>query len=402
MLAFEVLSPSSTADDSYTATNRALIACLVGAYALCCFLLSFTDSYRDGTGAVRYDFVTPSSRLRLIDGSGSPPPRDNRYRLGALSFAVFLGVAMVDCNAVACFYPVESPGAGDEAAARGGAHGGRRGGELPLRHVPVDVPRHRLPRRGGRMTTYVDYNCFESIASRTHGSIDRVAILKMGGGRRPPILYVCAVSVDGSGWASGSVRGSGRRRASQGGEQVCGEQRQARMGRRSRRRRERRGGGAAERKLRMVATAGRRSACMAARGEVEGKGERRPWRRGGPSWRRPPPLARSARRQSRDGLRLRRRPLVRLRLSHRELCLSRPAPGQAPPPCARAPPRPPPPRPHAAVLKLLPAGATGARLSAMACRRARRCPLLAEEEREREMEEERKSGMTCGSHHLKK
>uniref|UniRef100_A0A0E0RJR9 Uncharacterized protein n=1 Tax=Oryza rufipogon TaxID=4529 RepID=A0A0E0RJR9_ORYRU len=101
VLAFEVLSPSSTADDSYTATNRALIACLVGAYALCCFLLSFTDSYRDGTGAVRYDFVTPSSRLRLIDGSGSPPPRDNRYRLGALSFAVFLGVAMVDCNAVA-------------------------------------------------------------------------------------------------------------------------------------------------------------------------------------------------------------------------------------------------------------------------------------------------------------
>ncbi|KAF2908722.1 hypothetical protein DAI22_12g204100 [Oryza sativa Japonica Group] len=106
VLAFEVLSPSSTADDSYTATNRALIACLVGAYALCCFLLSFTDSYRDGTGAVRYDFVTPSSRLRLIDGSGSPPPRDNRYRLGALSFAVFLGVAMVDCNAVACFYPL--------------------------------------------------------------------------------------------------------------------------------------------------------------------------------------------------------------------------------------------------------------------------------------------------------
>uniref|UniRef100_A0A0E0EGC9 DUF679 domain-containing protein n=1 Tax=Oryza meridionalis TaxID=40149 RepID=A0A0E0EGC9_9ORYZ len=116
VLAFEVLSPSSTADDSCTATNRALTAYLVGACALCCFLLSFTDSYRDGTGAVRYDFVTPSGRLRLIDGSGSPPPRDDRYRLGArdvlhgaLSFAVFLGVAMVDCNAVACFYPVESP-----------------------------------------------------------------------------------------------------------------------------------------------------------------------------------------------------------------------------------------------------------------------------------------------------
>uniref|UniRef100_A0A0E0QFJ1 Uncharacterized protein n=1 Tax=Oryza rufipogon TaxID=4529 RepID=A0A0E0QFJ1_ORYRU len=100
----------------------------------------------------------------------------------------------------------------------------------------------------------------------------------------------------------------------------------------------------------------------------------------------------------------------------------------------RAPLGPPPPRPHAVVLKMLPAGATtarlstmdagahlspipstspraavraerwpaparrcpshplaGARLSAMACRRARCCLLLADEEREREMEEERKS-----------
>uniref|UniRef100_A0A0E0JZU4 DUF679 domain-containing protein n=1 Tax=Oryza punctata TaxID=4537 RepID=A0A0E0JZU4_ORYPU len=119
VLAFEVLSPSFTADGSCTAANRALTACLVGACALCCFLLCFTDSYRDDKGAVRYGFVTPSGRLRLIDGSGSgspPPPRDDRYRLGArdvlhgaLSFAVFLAVAMVDRNVVACFYPVESP-----------------------------------------------------------------------------------------------------------------------------------------------------------------------------------------------------------------------------------------------------------------------------------------------------
>ncbi|EAZ23037.1 hypothetical protein OsJ_06732 [Oryza sativa Japonica Group] len=163
VLAFEVLSPSFTADGSCTAANRALTACLVGACALCCFLLCFTDSYRDATGSVRYGFVTPSGSLRLIDsgsGSGSPPPpppRDDRYRLGArdvlhgaLSFAVFLAVAMVDRNVVACFYPVESPAT--RQLVRGGAHGGRRGGELPLRHVPVDAPRHRLPRRGGRLT----------------------------------------------------------------------------------------------------------------------------------------------------------------------------------------------------------------------------------------------------------
>ncbi|KAL6634335.1 hypothetical protein ACP70R_027006 [Stipagrostis hirtigluma subsp. patula] len=120
VLAFEVLSPSFTADGSCTAANRALTACLIAACALCCFLLSFTDSYRDpATGAVRYGFVTPSGRLLLVDGgaaaSSPPPPRDARYRLtardvmhGVLSFVVFLAVAMVDRNVVACFYPVES------------------------------------------------------------------------------------------------------------------------------------------------------------------------------------------------------------------------------------------------------------------------------------------------------
>ncbi|CAN6244324.1 unnamed protein product [Urochloa humidicola] len=121
VLAFEVLSPSFTANGACTAANRALTGCLIGACALSCFVLCFTDSYRDpATGALRYGFVTPSGRLLPIDGggSGSPaaPPRDERYRLTArdvmhalLSFAVFLAVAMVDRNVVACFYPVESP-----------------------------------------------------------------------------------------------------------------------------------------------------------------------------------------------------------------------------------------------------------------------------------------------------
>ncbi|KAF8659241.1 hypothetical protein HU200_058648 [Digitaria exilis] len=117
VLAFEMLSPSFTADGSCNAANRALTGCLIGVCALCCFVLCFTDSYRDpATGALRYGFVTPSGRLLPVEGGGgSPPPRDERYRLnardvlhGMLSFAVFLAVALVDRNVVACFYPVES------------------------------------------------------------------------------------------------------------------------------------------------------------------------------------------------------------------------------------------------------------------------------------------------------
>jgi hypothetical protein len=117
VLAFEVLSPSFTADGSCAAANRALTGCLIGACALSCFVLSFTDSYRDpATGAVRYGFVTPGGHLLPLDGgSGASPPSDERYRLtardvlhGLLSFVVFLAVATVDRNVVACFYPVES------------------------------------------------------------------------------------------------------------------------------------------------------------------------------------------------------------------------------------------------------------------------------------------------------
>jgi hypothetical protein len=75
VLAFEMLSPSFTADGACNAANRALTGCLIG----------------------------------------DPAPRDERYQLtardvlhGLLSFAVFLAVAMVDRSVVACFYPVES------------------------------------------------------------------------------------------------------------------------------------------------------------------------------------------------------------------------------------------------------------------------------------------------------
>lgn len=195
----------------------------------------------------------------------------------------------------------------------------------------------------------------------------------------------------------------------------------------------------------MVATAGRRSACTTARGEVEGMGERRAPAAMAERSAVVAPAAASVAARS-----------VRILLSHHELCLSRPLPRRAPLPCDQAVPNathhrrrcgnlsedqsspgrltprafpflavataiprpsgrelalpgPPPPRPHAVVLKVLPAGATTARLSAMhagahlspipstslrADRRpapVRRCPshpLTMKKNRQREEEEE--------------
>lgn len=73
VLAFQILSPVFTNQGQCDGTNRAMAACLVALCGLSCFLLSFTDSFRDSAGRVRYAVATFRG-LWVIDGTPPPPP----------------------------------------------------------------------------------------------------------------------------------------------------------------------------------------------------------------------------------------------------------------------------------------------------------------------------------------
>uniref|UniRef100_A0A0E0A2S6 DUF679 domain membrane protein 7 n=1 Tax=Oryza glumipatula TaxID=40148 RepID=A0A0E0A2S6_9ORYZ len=120
VLAFQLLSPIVTNQGHCDVeANRAMAGALIALCALSCFVLSFTDSFRDAAtgGAVRYGFATPAG-LWVIDG-GAPldPQAAAAYRLRLLdlvhavvSVMVFAAVALFDQNVVSCFYPVPSEG----------------------------------------------------------------------------------------------------------------------------------------------------------------------------------------------------------------------------------------------------------------------------------------------------
>ncbi|KAL6620683.1 hypothetical protein ACP70R_035822 [Stipagrostis hirtigluma subsp. patula] len=115
VLAFQLLSPVVTARGHCLRSNRAMAAALLALCALSCFVLSFTDSFRDAAGAVRYGFATRGG-LWVIDGGAALDPRAAAgYRLrfldflhAAMSVMVFAAVALFDQNVVACFCPVPS------------------------------------------------------------------------------------------------------------------------------------------------------------------------------------------------------------------------------------------------------------------------------------------------------
>ncbi|WOL17045.1 hypothetical protein Cni_G25834 [Canna indica] len=117
VLAFQLLSPVFSNGGRCAPADRLMTAGLLALCSLSCFVLSFTDSFRDGAGRVRYGIATRDG-LWVIDGAGStlPPDAAAGYRLRFIDFVhafmsvlVFAAVALFDRNVVACFYPVPSP-----------------------------------------------------------------------------------------------------------------------------------------------------------------------------------------------------------------------------------------------------------------------------------------------------
>ncbi|KAK8968247.1 hypothetical protein KSP40_PGU022000 [Platanthera guangdongensis] len=115
VLSYQVLAPLVTHAGSCSDANRAMTVALVILCALSCCILTFTDSFRDSGGVVRYGFSTRRG-LWVMDGTAQMPAEEaEAYRLKLIDFAhgfmsvlVFAAVALLDRNFVSCFYPTPS------------------------------------------------------------------------------------------------------------------------------------------------------------------------------------------------------------------------------------------------------------------------------------------------------
>ncbi|KAI4333917.1 hypothetical protein L6164_018668 [Bauhinia variegata] len=116
VLAFQILSPVLTHQGQcHTTTSQAMTLALLILSSLSCFLLCFTDSFRDERGKVRYGVASPSG-LWVMDGSAELPAEEAaKYRLRLADFfhaftsvLIFGAVALFDKNVVSCFDPKPS------------------------------------------------------------------------------------------------------------------------------------------------------------------------------------------------------------------------------------------------------------------------------------------------------
>ncbi|XP_034701047.1 protein DMP7 [Vitis riparia] len=116
VLGFQMFSPIlSNKGHCLTSATHSLTLGLLAACCASCFILSFTDSFRDAKGKVRYGLAT-SRGLWVIDGSVTlAPDVAAGYRLKFIDFVhafmsivVFAAVALFDQNIVKCFCPMPS------------------------------------------------------------------------------------------------------------------------------------------------------------------------------------------------------------------------------------------------------------------------------------------------------
>lgn len=115
VLAFQLLAPIFTSQGQCDAVGRSLTSILIALCGLSCFLLSFTDSFKDQKGNLCYGFATFRG-VWIIDGSATLPPQlAANYRIRFIDFMhafmsilLFAAVALFDQNVVNCFYPKPS------------------------------------------------------------------------------------------------------------------------------------------------------------------------------------------------------------------------------------------------------------------------------------------------------
>ncbi|KAK7257405.1 hypothetical protein RIF29_31364 [Crotalaria pallida] len=114
VLIFQILSPAFTHQGQCpTVTSKTMTIALLTFCSLSCFILSFTDSFRDERGKVRYGFASLNG-LWVMDHESVRLSSDeaSKYRLRFIDFVhafmsilVFAAIALFDKSIVSCFEP---------------------------------------------------------------------------------------------------------------------------------------------------------------------------------------------------------------------------------------------------------------------------------------------------------
>ncbi|KAB5515812.1 hypothetical protein DKX38_026460 [Salix brachista] len=121
VLAFQILSPVLTHEGQCRSiTSQTMTLGLLALCGLACFLLCFTDSFRDARGKVRYGMVTFKG-LWIMDSQVELSPEEAaKYKLrfmdvlhAFMSILVFGAVSLFDKNVVKCFFPTPTDEAKD-------------------------------------------------------------------------------------------------------------------------------------------------------------------------------------------------------------------------------------------------------------------------------------------------
>ncbi|KAJ1687472.1 hypothetical protein LUZ63_018862 [Rhynchospora breviuscula] len=115
VLTYQYLVPVFTNQGRCSPLDQHMTCWLIALCALSCFFLSFTDSFRDQKGTVRYGLATTNG-FWVIDGSDTVPQGVAAgYRIRFIDFIhavvsmfIFVAVAMFDQNVMHCLYPVPS------------------------------------------------------------------------------------------------------------------------------------------------------------------------------------------------------------------------------------------------------------------------------------------------------
>ncbi|KAJ4847082.1 hypothetical protein Tsubulata_040918 [Turnera subulata] len=117
VLTFQIVSPVLTHQGKcLTITDQFVVLGFLVLCALSCFLMCFTDSFRDERGKVRYGVATFRG-LRVVDGSATQLPAEEaaKYKIKFIDFLhaimsvlVFASVSLFDKNVVHCLFPTPS------------------------------------------------------------------------------------------------------------------------------------------------------------------------------------------------------------------------------------------------------------------------------------------------------